>query len=202
MKVLVSMRIIENTTYFERRDAISHDLVTFFNRHSMSPILVPNAIANLDPYFQLSPKGLILTGGDDLGLPDVATQRDHTEIALISGAIARNIPILGICRGLQIINIYFGGKLSQLPEKLHVGTHYIKWFDGISFLVNSYHNQGVFDADLGSALQPLAYSEDGVIEALRHKNLPIVAIQWHPERSNPASTYDMQLINEWKNKCV
>jgi putative glutamine amidotransferase len=202
MNVLVSMRIVENSTYLERRDALSHDWAVFFNKHSMLPILVPNVIEDPDRYFALDPSGLILTGGDDLGLPDHASQRDHTEFALIAGAIARKIPIFGVCRGLQILNIYFGGTLSQLPEKLHVGTHCIKWLDDTSFLVNSFHNQGVVDADLGPALQPIAYSQDGVIEALRHKDLPIIAIQWHPERPNSASDLDAQLINEWKMKCA
>jgi N5-(cytidine 5'-diphosphoramidyl)-L-glutamine hydrolase len=51
-------------------------------------------------------------------------------------------------------------------------------------------------------LQPFGRADNGVIEAVRHSTLPIVAIQWHPERSNPASSLDKQLLEEWKKQCV
>ena len=202
MKTLVSMRIVENATYPERRDALSHDWATFFANHDLLPILVPNALQNPERYFDLAPQGLLLTGGDSLGSRGQLTQRDLTEMSLIKESIARNIPILGVCRGLQILNRYFGGETLALPTKSHVGTHSVCCNDGTHYKVNSFHDEGVTEATLADSLVPFARAEDGVIEAVRHVSLPIIAIQWHPERRNPASALDRQLLEEWKNRCA
>jgi putative glutamine amidotransferase len=203
MKILVSMRIIENLTYPELRDAISHDWASFFSKHNLLPILVPNALNHLSRYFDLPPQGLLLTGGESQGPLHRPTLRDHTEMTLIAEAIARDIPILGVCRGLQIINRYFGGGTVALPTKSHLGTHTIKLNDGTNHIVNSFHNEGVTLASLAAGLIPFACAnEDGLVEAVRHETLPILAIQWHPERPNPASVLDRQIIDEWKNRCA
>lgn len=202
MNILVSMRIVDNASYPERRDALSHDWAVFFDQHSLLPILVPNTLEQPERYFKLAPQGLLLTGGDSLGTPDQPNLRDQTEHALITEAIAQNIPILGVCRGLQMLNRYFGGTVSHLPEKSHVGEHRIQWHDGTYFSVNSFHDDGVTELNLADCLQPLARAEDGVIEAVRHEHLPIIAIQWHPERINPAWALDTKLLEEWKNLCA
>lgn len=202
MNILVSMRIVDNATYPERRDSLSHDWATFFNEYDLVPILVLNALANPGRYFDMAPRGVLLTGGDSIGPRDQPTQRDRTEMCLIDEAIARKIPIFGVCRGLHLLNRYFGGETVDLPKKSHVGTHSIQLAGDISLTVNSFHNEGVTKATLATELLPFAFSEDGVIEAVRHVSLPIIAIQWHPERLNSASTLDKQLLEEWKNRCA
>lgn len=149
---------------------------------------------------------LILSGGDDIdpsfynqqNLPNcksvVQRERDIFEFELLSEFCRLNKPVLGICRGLQLINVAFGGSLWQnLSVQKSVfhnnkRCHQVSSSEnsicrslfGESFSVNSFHNQGI-DV-LGEDLKIEAVScSDGIIEAIRHKNKPIFAVQWHPE---------------------
>lgn len=145
--------------------------------------------------------GLLLPGGGDLdpacyGQSNVSSGRpealrDAVELALLEHFAVRGLPVLGICRGLQVINVYFGGTLIQdLPghsaatrDRLHAvdtaaGTFGRLWRERV--IVNSAHHQA---ADrLGSGLRVVQWAPDGTVEALVHGSLPIWAVQWHPER--------------------
>lgn len=143
--------------------------------------------------------GLLLSGGGDpepalygqarasfrLALDPV---RDAQELALIRAFCAVQKPILGICRGLQMLNVFFGGDLVQdlaghdgIPHTLSVvsGTQTARLI-GSACKVNSFHHQGI--ARLGEGLRAAAYAGDGLIEAAEHSRLPILGVQWHPER--------------------
>lgn len=158
--------------------------------------------------------GLILTGGLDVQpelygaerhpLTDPARpDRDAWELALLRGARERGIPVFGICRGLQLINVAFGGTLHQhLPEAL--GTERYRVGGGVfarnvvsvedgtrlaglvgagELAVHSYHHQGV--DRLGDGLVVTARTDDGLVQAVE---LPgddyLVAVQWHPEEDS------------------
>lgn len=145
--------------------------------------------------------GLLLPGGGDLepgryGQPNVASRgldplRDAAELELLERFTAAGLPVLGVCRGLQVINVFFGGTLVQdLPghstaarDRLHAadtaaGTFGRLW--GERIIVNSAHHQA---ADrLGSGLRAVQWAPDGTVEALAHSSLPVWAVQWHPER--------------------
>jgi len=134
--------------------------------------------------------------------------RDFTEKCLLDYAVKNKIPVLGICRGMQFINVYFGGKLIQNISKeikssfKHVAKdHLIELLDKRlhsgkrnQVKVNSYHNQGVDNITLSSKLNCFAKSTDGVIEGIFHPNLPIVGIEWHPERNSPDKEFNYKLI--------
>lgn len=173
------------------------------------PVLVPPAdaapertVAALD--------GLVLAGGSDLdpGLynaePHPCTQgirgdRDCGEAALLRAALAAELPVLGICRGLELLNILLGGDLIQhLPDELghdehrgepgrfaeheirvEPGTQLGRRLDGHP-RVKSHHHQGL--GTLGDDLEPFAWAADGIVEAVEHRHLPFVAgVLWHPE---------------------
>lgn len=149
---------------------------------------------------------LLLTGGGDVdpvryGEENTASVgidplRDACEFSLIAAFVREKKPILGICRGLQILNVAFGGTLIQhLPtaDRIHRGEHdrvhavravageFPARLYGERFSVNSAHHQGI--GIPGEGMLPVAFSEeDGVIEAVRHTSLPILAVQFHPER--------------------
>lgn len=202
MLILVSTRISENASYPERRDSLAHDWGQLFDRLGLLPLLVPNSLADVSSYFDLGAKGLLLTGGDSLGSKENPTQRDKTEMQLIAGAIQRNIPILGVCRGFQMLNRYFGGSSMSIADRRHVGHHAVSLRDGRSMEVNSFHNEAVTLNGLAASLLPFAQTADGIVEGVRHVNLPITAIQWHPERTSPSAQYDEYLIKEWMKECV
>lgn len=151
--------------------------------------------------------GLILCGGGDLNprwygaLAECSNQidpaREQSDFYLISQFGAQHKPILGICRGMQVLNVVFGGTLRQdlgVKNRKHQGQggtdryHEVvtKEFSlmrrlyGRRTIVNSYHHQAV--ERVGEGFQITMESEDDVPEALEHDTLPILAVQWHPER--------------------
>lgn len=143
--------------------------------------------------------GLLLSGGGDLSpaLYDAPaiyrettynTYRDTEELALIRAFCANAKPILGICRGIQALNVFFGGTLLQdmtghqnTSHLVHtVPRTHISALLGTLFKTNSYHHQAI--DRLGQNLYASAYSKDGIVEAVEHCSLPILGVQWHPER--------------------
>ena len=207
MIVFVSMRSSDSATYFELRDAVSHDWSRFFSAHGILPVLVPNALERPTELMeQLPGVGLLLTGGDDLG----EAPRDRTECQLLDAALQRRMPIFGTCRGLQMINVAFGGTVARRYGEDHVAVdHAIDITDSLGgtlptghFRVNSFHNDCVVEEGLAAKLRAFALAPDGVVEGLYHPELPITAIQWHPERENPGRELDTALLRRWFEQCA
>ena len=151
--------------------------------------------------------GLILPGGSDItpgfyiqninGSRDINTELDLKQFQALDLFVRMGKPVLGICKGMQVINVFFGGTLIQdLPNSsahqqeegdlIHPASIteecLLSNLYGKEFLINSNHHQAV--DKLGKDLQIVQISHDGVVEAFRHTNLPIFAVQWHPERYN------------------
>lgn len=109
---------------------------------------------------------------------------DELDMKVIEHAVMNKKPLFGICRGLQMINIYFNGSLKQHIDN-HVDTRHKIYKKGNHELfddleeVNSLHHQTI--KKLGEGLEILFASNDGEIELIKHKNLPIFATQFHPE---------------------
>jgi putative glutamine amidotransferase len=171
----------------------------------LSPADAPELIGRLD--------GLVLSGGPDLA-PEAYGARAHAELgvtepgldafeyAVASEAVRRRLPLLGICRGAQAINVARGGTLHQhLPDVVgeQIGhrqeddgrrpTHEVELLKGCRLAVlagatrievNSFHHQAV--DRLGSGLRACGWAPDGTIEALEDLSLPfLLAVQWHAE---------------------
>ena len=149
-----------------------------------------------------SAEALLLTGGGDVapwrygqlpsGAADIDEARDARELALVRDFLARGLLVFGICRGLQVLNVFFGGTLRQHIEghsqidgrdRLHAvcaEKGLLHALYGPRFTVNSAHHQSA--GRLGEGLCVLARADDGTVEALAHETLPVFAVQWHPER--------------------
>jgi len=185
----VSARVVKATNYDEKRDAISHDLENILEQLGFYPILIPNNFSKIFEFLeQFSFSGFILSGGDNL---EDFPERDNTEKKILEYASKKNIPTLGICRGMQFINNFFNGKISLNASFNHVDEdHFItitdkkfqEIFNNHSINVNSYHNNIIKPEDLSLILKPFAIHTDDSIEGLFHPNLPIYGVMWHPER--------------------
>ncbi len=170
---------------------------------------------------------LVLTGGHDVQTTRYGEEvrydtvqtyscRDDIEFGLLEAAIELGKPVFGICRGLQVINVFFGGSLHQnlhhdvpgtfghrqpqedIEKLLHSVTIEPQSFLSRIFpevneiMVNSFHNQSV--KQLGKGLRVSAQSSDGIIEAIEHESYSIYAVQWHPEKSYRVDTVSQELI--------
>lgn len=144
--------------------------------------------------------GFLITGGSDidpiyfgeanLGLSkNVKPDLDIIDKMVIEYAVKTKKPVLGICRGHQAINIFLGGTLHQdigTEHKKVITNHQgkaikndiLKFDESIS--INSYHHQAI--RDVAPNMKAIAFHEDGTIEAIIHDYLPIIGVQWHPER--------------------
>ena len=147
-------------------------------------------------------RALLLPGGGDLepwryGQGNTASgglepERDEAEFRLLEQFTAAGKPVLGICRGVQAINVWFGGTLRQdLPghravggadsfHRVHTEPSFLSDICGTDCPVNSAHHQAV--DRLGRGLQAAQWSEDGVTEGLFCRETPVWGVQWHPER--------------------
>ena len=154
--------------------------------------------------------GLVLTGGTDVdparygGSPDPAMlpvnpARDELELALLDAALRRELPVLAICRGLQLVNVSRGGTLlahlsehsADLrhdvliePGSTLAALHGFQGSTGGVISVNSLHHQAV--DRLGHDLVVTARAPDGVIEGIELPGTPLIAVQWHPEQLDDA----------------
>lgn len=214
INVLLTMRTVDNATYPERRDAIAHDFPRFLERLGIRPLLVPNVSRDPEGYIAAtSAKGLILSGGNDPAFrPDgdeISESRDHTELRLLEAAVARRLPVFGVCRGLQIINHFFGGSLSRLDQGHVAHDHDVIFRTAVCgratdsvMTVNSFHNLGVRLNDRAPDLTTFAASHDGVVEGIECPEKNIAAVQWHPERQSPSAEFDNDLIRDWVSRCA
>lgn len=210
----ITQRVVEVEDYLEVRDCLDQAWTNLLGSLQIRAVPIPNRQADIADYCaELGLEGFILTGGNDLSLDvyepgsvrrGVSADRDATEAALLDHAVTQHLPVLGVCRGLQFLQAYFGGDLMSLGDGKvdHVATtHVVEFVDGSATAdrleVNSFHDFGIAAGTLAEPLRPIAVCpDDGTIEGARHAELPIVGIMWHPERTSPDPWYQEQLIRE------
>jgi Zn-dependent dipeptidase, microsomal dipeptidase homolog len=213
-----------------RRDGLSCIAEPYFQSVVLAggaPVLVPvttdiPALASIVDTLD----GLILSGGGDINpeylceepnpkLGDIDTYRDEYDFLLLRIAFNRQLPIFGICRGHQVINVAFGGTLYQdiytqyskkalkhsQKEARDIATHFVRLEDISSKLrkifggsvteipVNTFHHQAI--KDIAPEFIQTAVSPDGLNEAMEHPEYPIICVQWHPEPMAVAGNEDM-----------
>lgn len=194
--IVYTQRVEYIESYGETRDCADRRIPRFLLECGFLPIPLPNEkrIIN-DVLLKIKTIGIVLTGGNSLvKYGGDSPERDDVDRYLIQFAIDNRIPLFGFCRGMQSVLDFFGCELEQVTG--HVAVRHA--INGVSFIkeVNSYHNQACKDLNLKSGLVCEAVSEDGVIEMVSHKDFPIKAVMWHPERETPFRLEDKKIIKE------
>lgn len=237
MKIIIGISgnvLIDNGGMFPgyKRAYVNNDYVTSVIRAGGIPYIIPmnnnkdvirEQIKNID--------GLILSGGQDINpllygeephqkLGEILSERDTCDLELIRVAVELNKPILGICRGHQILNVAFGGSLYQdltLMEGCYIKhnqgnnpsmpTHTISIKEdsflypilGKEYITNSFHHLTV--KEVGKGFEVVARAKDGVCEAMQMDNPFIISMQWHPEMLTEKDENMSKIFKFFINKC-
>ena len=197
-----------------KRSDVNNDYILSVIKNGGVPFIIPfNENEEVIKAQMEMVDGLLLSGGHDVSprnygeeptpkLGDIFPERDDFEYGLLKAAVEAKKPVLGICRGSQIINTYFKGSLYQ--DLSYIGADVLKHnqvcfpsqvthsvivdktsklfeiFGEEKFMVNSFHHQAI--KEVGHGLVKMAEAPDGVIEAVEKTDYPfLVGVQWHPE---------------------
>ncbi len=192
MFIGVSTRVDSISEYSEQRDALDQRWMHFFSQSEILPYLLPNCQQLLPRILKDIPfSGFLLTGGSSLArYGGNAPERDYVEQNILAYAIEKGLPVLGVCRGMQVIQDYFSNSLQ--PVSGHVNSKHQITFNGMSRVVNSYHELGAKNASAPLLVE--SKSDDGVLKAISHESLSITGIMWHPERQQPFEQEDIDLF--------
>jgi gamma-glutamyl-gamma-aminobutyrate hydrolase PuuD len=206
-KLGITQRVESIAAYGERRDCLDQRWSKLASNLDCCIVPLANVpAADASDYLdELQLDAIILSGGNSLTsiapeAEDAAPERDAFEEALLREALIRSIPVLGICRGMQFINVFFGGSLQPIDG--HAGTaHAISvtppFSECVSNTVNSFHNWAIPASDLAKECEAFAYDAEGNIEGFKHTTQSVAGIMWHPEREMPFQDKDILLIKKF-----
>lgn len=220
----------------ESKNVLYNSNVQAIIRAGGLPIIIPTGIEQDVKQLSSMLDGLLLTGGGDVdpmlygeephkNLDDVSPRRDLIEVVLAKEMMQANKPVLGICRGLQIINIALDGNMyqdiySQREETLLQHSQKASWYHSSHFVqvkkgtileaitksdqikVNSFHHQAVRDVPLPLIISGVA--SDGTVEAIESTEHDFVlGVQWHPESlAEIKDKVSLDIFNQFLKKCI
>ena len=191
-RVLVTQRVDFHTSHGERRDAIDQRWIHLLRDCELWPVLVPNHPEYVqDLVRHESFDGVLLTGGNTLSsYGGDAPERDASETLLLDWALKQHQPVLGVCRGMQLLQSHFGIELESVSG--HVRTrHKLTITPGCRLsaqlselqTVNAFHDFGAKTSRTPLVIS--ARSEDDVVMAVEHQDRPFYGQMWHSERETP-----------------
>ena len=192
--VLYTQRVEVVESYGERRDCADQNIARFIEACGYLPVPLPN-IRNITEKLieHIQPSGIILTGGNSLvKYGGEAPERDEAERRILDISLEQDIPVYGFCRGMQVILDYFDCELKQVQGHVAVRHKIVGALGELE--VNSFHNQACYRVK--DPLEVLAQTQDGVIEAVRHKDKRILGTMWHPEREAHFQLLDVRRVKD------
>jgi N5-(cytidine 5'-diphosphoramidyl)-L-glutamine hydrolase len=208
-RIAVTQRVDMISSHEERRDALDQRWIPFLQTINLLSILVPNNISYVQQLIEeKSIDGILLTGGNSLvKYGGDAPERDEVEKLLIGFAYSKNLPLLGVCRGMQMIQDYFNNSLCEVDGHV-TARHALIVHEGLRMSsvvkrfkdVNAFHEYGTYKVE-GDLLK-VANSHDNVVMAIEHKEKNIFGVMWHSERELPFNKNDQDMFKEifWGNK--
>ncbi|MGL5231767.1 MAG: gamma-glutamyl-gamma-aminobutyrate hydrolase family protein [Fusobacteriaceae bacterium] len=237
MKPLIGITVFHETRELNKKYiALNNAYVEAIEMAGGIPILIPFADEALAKEYVDRCDGILFSGGEDVSplfygedpkkqLGVIDTKRDFWEKALLKAVVEKSKPILGICRGCQVINVFLGGNLfqdidSQVKnvlghhpkgvlgdEKYHrikikKDSELYKIFNREIIEINSFHHQSV--KELGEDLKVIATANDGIVEAFQSYDMDehyILGIQWHPEAMVKRYDEFLKIFENFVEKC-
>lgn len=216
-KIGITVRevIVDDT----KKEFVNTSYMEFLNNcREIIPIIISASTENISQILSFC-DGFLITGGDDLD-PVLYNEEntssnitpksiDDLDKAVINYCLKSKKPLLGICRGLQSLNVFLGGSLHQNIENHRDNNHEILLYDNSMFtklasnrlIVNSFHHQAI--NKLADRLNCVGVASDGIIEVVEHKELPMFAVQYHPEKMIDTNgllvlNYFLALVKQYK----
>lgn len=211
----ITQRVVKLSDRGERRDVLDQAWTSFLSTCGFDILPISNRLDDpVDYLTRVGVDAIILSGGGNVSnqwrtisgklpavqadLLDLATERDKIESKLLNANAVQGWPLIGVCRGMQFINLFHDGFLK--PVKGHVGVYHklVTVEDCFSFgqRVNSFHDFGVPLNGLGRDVHVLAET-DGYAEAILNRRAKHLGIMWHPERNFPWSKEDVILFSNF-----
>ncbi len=193
--IAITQRVVVDSVTGERRDALDQCWTTFLQACGLTPLLIPNHVDTARQLMQLEGvAGVLLTGGNDLAAyGGDAPERDATEREMIDFAGRLQRPVLGVCRGMQVLQHAAGVKLERVAG--HVRVRHSLSLAGETTCVNSFHNWGATTTVPG--LEIVARAADGVVEAVIDRQRQQAGVMWHPEREAPFDPRDIRIVQQF-----
>jgi N5-(cytidine 5'-diphosphoramidyl)-L-glutamine hydrolase len=187
----ITQRSLARTEFGEQRYGLDRRWFSFLAGCGLVAVPLPNiAEVAVDSARALGLRGIVFSGGDDLAAyGGQACGRDETERALLGWATDTDVPVLGVCRGAQLLLDAFGVRL--VPVEGHVATRHVVNGDTGPRTVNSYHRHAAHAVT--APLRTTATCGD-VVEAFEHRDARVAGIMWHPEREDTAAAEDVLLF--------
>ncbi len=177
-------------------DFVDHYWIDYFDKKKIEFTIIPNSrIFNFNQIQKKKIKLIILPGGNDLISKSYLSKiRLNNEIKLINFGLKNNIPILGVCRGMQVLNYFYKGR--QKKVKNHMRTRHEVYFENNFFnkkklIVNSFHNFGIPKNLLAKNLLPIGFDKKKNVEFFKHKQLKIFGVMFHPEREKKKNNLEL-----------
>ena len=195
--ILINQRLDKFGKFKEKRDNLDIRLTKFISQIGMVPLFIPNDKKYIKYFLNsgIKIKGIILSPGGD---PRKKDDRSYVENELIKHAIIKKLPLLGLCRGAQKLNLYFRGKIKKVSGHVRKNHRiYGKIVKNKKIKVNSYHDYGIKIKDLSPKFNVLAFTEDRIVECFESQSKNILGIMWHPERNLHVENFDKKLIRKF-----
>lgn len=201
-KIALTQRLVKVEERDEIRESLDINYCNLMDACGFLPMVLPYEIDFRRYFDEISVDGIVLTGGNDLDSchsDDLNKKRDEFEKELLKHCIIHNIPVLGICRGMQLIAEYFGAEFTKVNNQVNVkhgliinqDSKYSSYLNAIKE-VNSYHNFTI--KNLSHDLLIAAKNQQGTVKAIEHKNYRVFGQMWHSEREKPFEKVEMELI--------